>query len=82
MNVEQVKSVSKQVEQGAQKLRTDITAIGAKITAAEWKGSDREKFVADWNQHKSQVLKVCDLLSQTAKTMTTNATQQEQTSSR
>ena len=82
MNTEQVKQVSKQVDQEAQKLQTDITSIGTKICGADWKGPDREKFVADWNHQKSLVVKVCDMLRQTAKTMTKNAQEQDQTSSR
>lgn len=82
MDTEQVKSVSKQVEQEATKLQSDIAAIGNKITGAQWKGPDREKFVADWGHQKSQVTKVCEMLRQTAKTMSQNAQQQDQTSSR
>ena len=79
---ENVKAVAKQVEQEATKMQSDITTIGNKITGAQWKGPDREKFVADWGQHKAQVNKVCEMLRQTAKTMNLNAQQQEQTSSR
>lgn len=82
MDTEQVKSVSKQVEQEASKLQSDIAAIGNKIAAAQWKGPDREKFVADWGAQKAQVNKVCEMLRQTAKTMTVNAQQQDLTSSR
>ena len=82
MNTEQVLQVSKQVDQEASKLQNDITAIGTKITAADWKGPDREKFVAEWNQQKGQVVKVCEMLRQTAKTMTKNAQEQSQVSGR
>lgn len=82
MDPEQVRTVSRQVEQEANKLQSDIAAIGSKITGAQWKGPDREKFVADWGQQKAQVTKVCEMLRQTAKTMTSNAQQQDQTSSR
>jgi len=82
MDPEQVRTVSRQVEQEASKLQSDITAIGSKITGAQWKGPDRERFVADWGQQKAQVTKVCEMLRQTAKTMTLNAQQQDQTSSR
>ncbi len=81
MDTEQVRALSRQVEQEASKLQTDITAIGSKITAAQWKGPDREKFVADWGQQKAQVTRVCDMLRQTARTMSLNAQQQDQTSS-
>ena len=82
MDTEQVKSISKQVDQEASKLQSDIAAIGSKVTGAQWKGPDREKFVADWGQQKAQVTRVCEMLRQTAKTMTLNAQQQDQTSSR
>jgi uncharacterized protein YukE len=80
MNTEQVRQVSKQVDQEAHKLQNDISAIGNKICGADWRGPDREKFVADWNHQKSQVIKVCDMLRNTAKTMTKNAQEQDQTS--
>lgn len=81
MDVEQVRTVSKQVDQEASKLQSDIAAIGSKITSADWKGQDRERFVADWGQQKAQATRVCDMLRQTARTMEKNAQQQEQTSS-
>lgn len=79
---EDVRTVARQVEQEASKLQTDIAAIGSKITGVQWKGPDREKFVADWGQQKAQVTKVCEMLRQTARTMTLNADQQDHTSSR
>lgn len=82
MDHEQIKSIAKQVEQEATKIQSDMTAVGSKITAAQWKGPDREKFVADWGQQKAQVTKVCDMLRATARTMTANADQQALTSSR
>ena len=81
MDTEGVRQVSKQVEQEASKLQSDIAAIGAKITGANWKGPDRERFVADWGHQRAQVTKVCDMLRQTARTMAQNAEQQTQTSS-
>ena len=80
MDTEAVRSVSKQVDQEASKLQSDIAAIGSKITSANWKGPDRERFVADWGHQKAQVTKVCDMLRQTARTMAQNAQQQDQTS--
>ena len=82
MNTEQVKQVSKQVDQEALKLQSDITNIGTKISGADWKGPDREKFIADWNHQRGQVVKVCEMLRQTAKTMANNAQEQDQASSR
>ena len=80
MNTEQVRQVAKQVDQEAHKLQTDITAIGTKICAADWKGPDREKFVADWNHQKGQVVKVCQMLSDTARKMSKNAEEQDRAS--
>ena len=82
MDTEQVRSLAKQVEQEASRLQTDIAAIGNKILGAQWKGPDREKFVADWNHQKAQVIKVCEMLRETAQAMILNAQQQDQTSSR
>lgn len=80
MVTEEVKSVAKQVEQEATKLQSDIASLGNKIAAAQWKGPDREKFIADWGNQKAQFTKVCDMLRATARVMTANATQQDQAS--
>ncbi len=81
MDTEQVRKVSKQVDQEAQKIQADINSIGKNIIAAQWKGKDREAFVNDWNNQKTQANKVCEMLRQTAKTMEKNAHEQDQTSS-
>ena len=80
MVTEEVTNVARQVELEATKLQSDIAALGNKIAAAQWKGPDREKFIAEWGQQKAQFTKVCEMLRATAKVMTANATQQEQAS--
>lgn len=82
MDPEQIKTIARKVEGEATKIQTDVTTVGNNITAAQWKGPDREKFVAEWAQQKAQVAKVCDMLRATARNMIANADQQTLTSSR
>lgn len=80
MVTEEVTNVAKLVDGEATKLQADITALGNKIAAAQWKGPDREKFIADWGNQKAQFTKVCEMLRATARVMISNATQQDQAS--
>ena len=82
MDFEHGRRVGQQVQQEAQKLESEFTAIGNKIAGVPWKGPDREKFVAEWQSHKAQVTKVCQILRDVAATMLRNAEEQAQVSSR
>ncbi len=82
MNVEDVKRIAKEVEREATELQTKANSIGTKITGAQWKGPDREKFVGEWNSQKAQITKVVEMLKKTAGDMKKNAAEQEATSSR
>jgi len=82
MNIEQVKGVAKEVKREAAELQSKVNNIGNKITNAEWKGPDKEKFVAEWNTHKTQVTKCVEMLNKTASDMERNAREQETTSGR
>ena len=82
MDSEEARRVSKHVQQEAQKLESEFTAIGNKLSAVPWKGPDREKFVAEWQSHKAQVTKVCQILRDVASTMLSNAEVQAVVSSR
>jgi uncharacterized protein YukE len=82
MDIEQVKTVAREVEREAADLQTKINSIGTKIQGAQWKGPDRERFMGDWNSQKAQVMKVVEMLKKTAADMKKNAAEQEATSNR
>ncbi len=82
MNVEQVRQLARYLEQQAQKLEREIKAITSKVKGVDWQGPDREKFLADWDQHTTQLANTCNMLRDAARTMRIQADEQEQASSR
>ena len=81
LDPEQMGALQKAMQRDAGQIRTLTKALDGKLRAAWWKGTDADRFRAEWDSgHKAQLDKVAVALEAAAKVVATNVTQQTQAS--
>jgi uncharacterized protein YukE len=82
MNVEQVRQLAGQLEQGAQQLEEIVSRLTNARQSAEWVGPDREQFMGEWTgQHVQQLRTVANGIREAGQKANRNAEEQQSTSS-
>lgn len=81
LDPEQMGALQKLMQRDAGEIRTLTKQLDSKLRAAWWKGTDADRFRAEWDSgHKAQLDKVAAALEAQAKVIATNVTQQTQAS--
>jgi uncharacterized protein YukE len=81
MNVEEVRQLSRQMENVAQQIEQAARQITSVMGSTTWKGNDYINFEGNWqSQHMSAINQVVNALRDASKTADRNATDQEQVS--
>ena len=81
LDPEQMTALQKSMQREAGSIRTLSKQLDGQLKSAWWKGTDSEKFRAEWDSsHKAQLEKVSAALEDAAKRIATNVTQQTQAS--
>ena len=81
MSIEEVRALSSQLKQAADQVRQLTSTLSGKLETTTWVGQDQARFVSEWNSnHKSNLMRVAEALTQAGADAERNAQQQEQTS--
>lgn len=81
LDPEQMTSLQKLMEKEAGEIRTMTKQLDSQLRGAWWKGTDADRFRAEWDgTHKSQLTKIAAALDAQAKAVKKNITQQTQAS--
>jgi uncharacterized protein YukE len=81
LDPEQMGALQKAMQRDAGQIRTLTKQLDGKLRSAWWKGTDADRFRADWDgNHRAQLEKVAVALEAAAKVVATNVTQQTQAS--
>jgi len=81
LDPEQMTALQKSLQREAGSIRTLAKQLDGQLKAAWWKGTDSDRFRAEWDgTHKSQLEKVSMALEDAAKRIGTNVAQQTQAS--
>lgn len=83
MDIGQVRALAGDLNRAADDISRLAQQIAAKLHSVPWAGPDRQRFESDWTaQHAPQLRTVEQALRDAARIATTNAQEQESTSSR
>lgn len=81
LDPEQMTALQKSFQREAGDIRTLGKQLDGQLKSAWWKGTDADRFRADWeSNHKAQLEKIAVALEDAAKRVATNVAQQTQAS--
>ncbi|MFT4299452.1 MAG: WXG100 family type VII secretion target [Aeromicrobium sp.] len=81
MNVEEVRTLAKQMDTAAQQIETLARQIGSKLNSTTWVGNDFNTFKSDWEgQHMTAITNVVNAVRTAGQKAGQNATDQENVS--
>jgi uncharacterized protein YukE len=81
LDPEQMTTLQKALQRDAVAIRSLTKQLDGQLRSAWWKGSDADRFRADWDGgHRAQLEKVSSALEAAAKVVASNVSQQVQAS--
>ncbi|CAD6011403.1 WXG100 family type VII secretion target [Agreia sp. COWG] len=82
LDVDQVRSLGKQLNQQSQQVQTILTSLTAALQSVQWTGPDAENFRSEWSgTHTAALKQVIAALEDASQKAAKNAADQESTSS-
>jgi uncharacterized protein YukE len=82
MDVQSVRTLASQLNAKAEEIDTIANALSNQLNGVQWVGTDGDAFRNDWQStHRSQLQQVSAALRDASTRATSNANQQEETSS-
>lgn len=80
-DTDQVRRLAKQLDGNANDINILISQLTSAVQAVDWKGSDAQQFISDWNgTHVPGLKKVASALTAAAAAANRNAAEQESAS--
>ena len=81
MNVAEVRHLSQQLRQGADRLRAVVSTVDGRVTYSSWEGPQAQRFRQEfWPARRSQLLHAAEALQGLAQSASKNADEQERAS--